>query len=385
MAETLDATVKMTYVDYNNADTSYGEIAAGSTARTGYNKISGGSVGFSNTSWGVNYITYLQIDASSLPSGATITAASITFDQSGSTDGKRVTTVGAGFNSSTWSNTMTYNTAVRTITKVGTTVSTSTKAATTFESKTIDIKDAFAGDDDNIVTILLYETEAAGCYIKNPTASITYTTAAAANYTIKYVANISGTPTEIKDSRVETGIVGEKASIASTDKDVIWSGGVKYLYSSDNASSTTIANDNSSVVTVTFTAATSYTYTVDDNLGNNLASGSVYQGEKFYFGVPYYAFKNSKFYKSPSLSSGTLEYGSGKSLEVSSNTTITVTYTEEESTNVVFYSEAENLTGVTVQDDGYTQSRMSNKKAGYYETSKRMVSPEFSKNLTEST
>ena len=174
-AESLVPTVKMTYVDYNNPTTSNGEIATGETARSGYNKISGGSVGFENTGWGVNYITYLQVDASALPSGATITNATLSFKQSGSTDGKRVTTVGAGYNSSTWSSTMTYNTADRSITTIGSLVTTSTKSATTFEDKEINITAAFAGEADNIVTILLYETAAAGCYIKNPAVSITYT------------------------------------------------------------------------------------------------------------------------------------------------------------------------------------------------------------------
>ena len=220
-AEETSASVKMTYVDYNNATTSYGEIAAGETARSGYNKISGGSVGFANTGWGVNFITYLQVDASALPSGATITSASLSFDQSGSTDSRRITCVGAGYNSSAWSSTMTYNTADKTITPIGSQVWTSTTAAGTFEHKTINITDAFSGDADNIVTILLYETAAAGCYIKNPAVAIEYTTATRANYTIKYIAEISGVNTEIKDSRSEIGFVGSAASIKDSDKEVI--------------------------------------------------------------------------------------------------------------------------------------------------------------------
>ena len=362
------ATVKMTWVDYDNPDTSVGEIAAGSTARTGYNSISAGSVGFAYTGWNCNWITYLQVDAS-LPDGATITSATLSFDQSGSTDSKRETSVGAGYNSSTWSSTMTYNTADKTITTIGSTVSTTTKASGTFESKTIDITSAFKGDDDNVVTILLYETAAAGCYVKNPAVNVTYTTAAAASYTIQYVANISGLNTEIKASRSEVGIVGDVATIASSDKDVIWYNSVKYLYDSDNASSTTIKGDNSSVVTVTYVEAPSYTYSVTDNLGNNLASGSAYQGENVTFWVPYYVYNAGRFYQSPSLSSGSLSYGQGTISGISANTAITVTYTEEENTNVVFYSEAEYLTGVTAFNDAFTKIRMSNGQTGYYTAS----------------
>ena len=370
----LFATTKMTYVDKNNADVPYGEITAGNSARSGYNKISGGSVAFANEGWGANYITYLKVDASSLPAEATITSASLSFEQSGSTDGKRTTGVGAGYNSSAWASDMTYNTADKSITTVGDVVWTTTKSSSEFETKTINITPALANDDDKIVTILLYETAAAGCYIKNPIVNINYTTAASANYTIKYVAEISGVETEIQASRSEIGVVGETGSLVETDKNVIWYGGAKYVYSTDNASSTTIASDNSSVVTVTFVEAPSYSYNIVDNLGNTLANGSAYEGENVNFYVPYYAFKDGKFYASPSLSSGALSYGQGTISSIAANTDITVTYTEEANSNVVFFSEAENLTGITAHNDGFTNIRMSNGKAGYYAAQTAFIS-----------
>ena len=89
LAESASATVKMTYVDYGNADTSFGIIADGESARSGLNNLSGGSVGFENTGWGVNYITIMEVDASAV--GGTITKATLTADCSGSTDSKRAT------------------------------------------------------------------------------------------------------------------------------------------------------------------------------------------------------------------------------------------------------------------------------------------------------
>ena len=189
---------------------------------------------------------------------------------------------------------------------------------------------------------------------------------ATADFTVKYVATINDEETEIKDQVVRTGVVDATVSLLDEDKNAIWYNDKKYLYSSDDASTSTIADDNSTVVKVVFAEAPTYTYSVQDNLGNTLASGTAFQGEDVNFYVPYYAFKDSKFYSSPSLSSGTLSYGSSKIAAIATNTDITVTYTEEVSSNVVFYAEAENLTGITVQDDGYTQIRMSNGKAGYY-------------------
>ena len=196
---------------------------------------------------------------------------------------------------------------------------------------------------------------------------------ATADYTVKYVAVINEVETEIKDSAVRTGAVGATTSILESDKNSITYNDVKYLYSADDASTKTIADGKSTIVKVTFVEAPTYTYNVTDNLGNTLAGGSAYQGNDAFFYVPYYAFKDNKFYKTPSLSSGTLSYGQSKIPSISANTEITVTYVEEESTNVVFFSEAEKLTGITTFEDGYTQVRMSNGKVGYYATQTAFV------------
>ena len=65
-AESSQAGVKLTYVDKDNPDVAIGEVAAGSTAQVGYNKISNGTVGFANTVWKVNYVGYIQVDAGGL-------------------------------------------------------------------------------------------------------------------------------------------------------------------------------------------------------------------------------------------------------------------------------------------------------------------------------
>ena len=166
------ATVKMTYIDKNNAETSFGEIAFGQTAKCGYNKISNGSVELANEDWSVNFITYLQVDASAIQGD--IAKVTLKADVSGSTDNKRVTTWGVGYNNSVWSPELTWNTAERSITQMGDEVSTTTKSSTTFEAKVFDISQAFTNDADKIVTILVYETAAAGGYIKNPTVEVEY-------------------------------------------------------------------------------------------------------------------------------------------------------------------------------------------------------------------
>ena len=174
---TASAPVKMTYVDYNNPDTSYGEISAGNTAKSGCNKISGGQVGLYNSGWGVNYITYLQVNASAYKKGI-ISRVTLKAEVSGSGDDKRNTKWGVGYNDSEWTSSMTWNSSTRnrSITLLDSEVWTSMSSnySTTFEEKTFDITDAFTNDADKIVTILVYETEGGGGYIKNPTVEVEY-------------------------------------------------------------------------------------------------------------------------------------------------------------------------------------------------------------------
>ena len=282
-ADTGSATVKMTYVDYNNATTAMGEISEGETARSGYNKISGGSVGFAYTKWGCNWITYIQVDASGI--NGTITGATLTADISGSTDSKRTTTWGVGYNSSVWSADMTYNSADKTITTLGGTQSSSDKSSSAFTTKTFDITAALVNDDDKIVTLLVYETAAAGGYIKNPTVSVEYKAAGAkvANYKVKFVCNGN----EIKTAITSSGFVGDPCTIDSELLADFMSddGNMKYMYVNNDAEGKTIAENGTTVVTVTFREADKYNYTVNavNAVGEKLkelVTGSNFEGEK---------------------------------------------------------------------------------------------------------
>jgi len=159
------AAVKMTWVDYSNPEASVGEVE---TAQAGYNKIANGEVGFGNTGWGCNWITYLQVDASEYK-GA-VKSAVLTFEGSGSTDSKRQTTWGVGYNSSEWSAEMTYSKADKSITLLNATQTGATKSSTVFEEYAFDITEAFA--NGKVATILIYETAAAGGYVKNPVVKV---------------------------------------------------------------------------------------------------------------------------------------------------------------------------------------------------------------------
>jgi len=77
-----------------------------------------------------------------------------------------------------------------------------------------------------------------------------------ANYTVKYVSTIADVETDIKSSVQREGEVDATVTLNNADKNIITYGNHKYYYVSDNASSSTIKDDNSTVVKVVFAQAT---------------------------------------------------------------------------------------------------------------------------------
>ena len=166
-------TVKMTYVDANDAATPKGVIEWENPAKSGYNKISGGAVGLANSEWPANYITYLQVDASAIQ--GTILKATLKAKVSGSLDDKRKTRWGVGYNSSEWSSGLTWNNANKSITLVGDIKwVNSTTNSETYEDIDFDITQALSTDADKILTFLVYELEAGGGNFKEPVVEIQY-------------------------------------------------------------------------------------------------------------------------------------------------------------------------------------------------------------------
>ena len=177
---TGSAEVKMTHVDGSdtNVDISYGE-ETNTTVIGGYNNgytWNGGpgysisTVDLGNKSWGVNNIIYLQVDAHEIPG----TITKVTLKASASGNGDRETEWGAGFNNSTWSSAMTWNTADRSITDLTAVADRPTVPRGETQQITLDITGAFTDDADKKVTILVYETRPGGGSFSNPTVEVEY-------------------------------------------------------------------------------------------------------------------------------------------------------------------------------------------------------------------
>lgn len=357
--------VKMTYVDYDQPATAMGEIAAGATARAGFNKISEGSVAFGNTGWGENKITYIQVDASCYTGD--IVSAELTVEVSGSTDSKRTTGWGIGYNSSVWSADMTYETADKTITTMGDLQWTSTKSASTFETKTFDILDAFKNDEDKVVTLVVYETAAAGGYIKNPVVAIEAANAdEITTYTVKYVDEAGA---DIADAFTANIMIGEKAALTAEDKANKYNtdNTKKYIYvSCDRDSIVTVADSASNVITATFREAATYNYTVeavDDSgiLARTLGSYSNFEGESVKAPYNAYVLVEGTLYQAEATNK---EYNKSLTL-TEDNMKVQVVYAPTTIENVVYYQEAEDVEGLTLATNANTGVRSSNSASAY--------------------
>ena len=162
-------------------------------------------------------------------------------------------------------------------------------------------------------------------------------TAQTANYTIKFMYG----NTEVKEAVTRSGEVGATVTLQDIDKEVCYNSDqtIKYIYSSDDASSKTIASDGSTVITVSFTSATKYTYTVKAVDSNNselgtLATTTVWSDETaklfwskyFKVGEQWYISKENSFF--------TTATGAGEK---------TVEY---EKSDIAYFIECENMNGV---------------------------------------
>lgn len=170
-----------------------------------------------------------------------------------------------------------------------------------------------------------------------------------ANYTVNWVCASSTVKTATR-----TGDVGSPISLLDTDDDSFFVSETKYMYVSDDADGKTVANDGSTVVTITVKEPAVYNYSVkaidgSSNVLSTIDSGSVYEDDNSVItNIPWYVLKD-----------GTLYYqntNSNTTSITSNNQVINITYASNK-TNIVYYSEAENIGGNWIGHSNCSNSR----------------------------
>lgn len=187
-------------------------------------------------------------------------------------------------------------------------------------------------------------------------------TAVEAKYKVAYV---DGDKNVLKDTVEYNGIAGNKVSLSDADKANISYEGYTYLYSSDNSADVTIAEDGSSVATVTFRKAANFTYTVKEVYGNVVlreTTGTSYETASVT--VPYRKYNT---YEGKLYTKGATDKEYNHKFKLTADNQVeTLSYDEVAGVeNVVFLTEGEDIEGMTACTTANTAIRSSNSSSAY--------------------
>ena len=185
--------------------------------------------------------------------------------------------------------------------------------------------------------------------------TLVFAKATAANYKIKYKAEISSVLTEIKDEVVVESSVG--ATVTATGANFptyITYNTVKYKYSSGNDPLTITGVEEDDVITLIYTPAPIYDYEVNayDNIPAKLGtitSGSYVEGDDaITVAYPQYYLSGTTLYNI--ANNGTGDWYRKTFTPDADDYEVQLTYGGASVSDVVYYSEGENLTSVTKID-----------------------------------
>ena len=179
-----------------------------------------------------------------------------------------------------------------------------------------------------------------------------------ANYTVNFL-DTSNNP--IKDAVTRSGAVGDPITLLPADKEPLWNAEdtQKYIYQSDDTEGKTIEAAGTTVVNVVYRDAEVYNYTLLSSLGTTLTTGSGFEGESPRVAYPRYQLDGTDLYMA---AVDNKEYRTTVNLN-EDNVSKTINYTLQEGKVAAFYTEAEDIEGITVATNDNIPVRASNAKA----------------------
>lgn len=182
-----------------------------------------------------------------------------------------------------------------------------------------------------------------------------------ATYTVNYVYN--GT---IVETTERTGDVGNAISLLPSDKAPRIIDGQKYFYVSDDSEGKTVIADGSVVITITLRQAEIWNYvfnaTLDGEVLKTFATGTVVEGESVGATWPRYALNGNKLAYKDAVSNSYYTTFTPTANNAANN----VAYQNfDGATNVVFFSEAEDIATLEPITDQYLPNRFSAGRGAY--------------------
>lgn len=136
--------------------------------------------------------------------------------------------------------------------------------------------------------------------------------------------------------------------------------GQKYYFADGATTSFTLVANETNVFEVAMRKANVYTYTVKNNVNDDVKTGEGVEGETVYVPYNHYILKNGVLYKKDQTNKE-FRYSFVATADVETTLNYTATTTE----NVIYLSEGEDIDGMTATSANNVDARCSNAAAGY--------------------
>jgi len=180
------------------------------------------------------------------------------------------------------------------------------------------------------------------------------------DYAVKYVDQDGNTVKVVNGA----GLSGSAIKLTDSDKVDFYSedGSKKYGYVSDDAQGKTVGADGKTVVTVTVREMPKFTYTVVNSFGSKLASGSSFENDNVTAAYPQFSLDGTTLYENQRYNDSKKQYNITFNLD-QDNKEVVITASKK-ADNVIYYSEGENIEGMSACSGNNVGVRCSNSAAG---------------------
>lgn len=197
---------------------------------------------------------------------------------------------------------------------------------------------------------------------KAPVLKITTVSASSTTkYTIKYV-DASGK--DIKEAQEYDGIIGQNFTASTEDMTAVYTSDKKYIYESGNETKVAVKEAASNVITLKFREAAKYKYTVKNNINDYAVSGTAFEGDNAKVAFSQYILKDGVLYETNKIDDNRKQFNWTFAVN-EDNTVKTLNYKKTTINNVAYYSEGENIEGLTIINSGNSAIRSSNSASAY--------------------
>lgn len=197
---------------------------------------------------------------------------------------------------------------------------------------------------------------------KAPVLKITTVSASSTTkYTIKYV-DASGK--DIKEAKEYDGIIGQNFTASTEDMAAVYTSDKKYIYESGNETKAAVKEAASNVITLKFREAAVYKYTVKNNINDYAVSGTAFEGDNAKVAFSQYILKDGVLYETNKIDDNRKQFNWTFAVN-EDNTVKTINYKKTSINNVAYYSEGENIDGLTIINSGNSAIRSSNSASAY--------------------